>query len=328
MFPPSGATPAYNGKMGFNPGAQTDIFVGSESNTPPPAAIAKLPSYLGCYADTGNPRTLAVTPQIGESMTPEVCLQKCTQMGYKYAGLEDGYECWCGQTVPDPSSKLAESQCSKQCTGSVQTCGGLSRIELYSTGVTGPLPPPPPLPASWEALGCFYDPITPRTLSNKQSIPGNNVTVASCLAACNDFTYAGLEFGSECYCGNSLDATSQAPDTDCNIPCAGDSSSLCGSNARLNVFNHTTAGSPPQAITIIPSSTFTTSTTTTTKPTTSSASTSSSSKTSPTTTVKPATPTPTTVTMLYACQAVNWGQPCRNFRIPHSSSCVSLADTG
>jgi len=310
VFPPSGATPTYNGKMGFNPGAQTDIFVGDEGITPPPAVIPKAASYLGCFPDSGNFRALSVTPQIGESMTPEVCLQKCTAIGYKYAGLEDGHECWCGETAPAASSKVAESKCSKQCTGSVQTCGAPNFIEIYSTGVTTPLSPPPAPPASWSTAGCYYDPVTPRALPNKQQISGP-VTIANCLAACENFAYAGLEFGQECYCGMTIAGVQQAPDTDCNIPCAGNSPSpaMCGGGGRLNVYSHV-PGSSQTSTSAIPTtlktsttsrpasslsksviSLFSTSSVATTSSSTTSSKTISSSSSLP-------TPTPTTVSMV------------------------------
>ncbi|KAK0715595.1 WSC domain-containing protein [Lasiosphaeris hirsuta] len=327
--------------MGYNPGAQTDIFVGDEDKTPPPAVIKKADSYVGCYVDSGNPRIFSVVNQIGESMTPEVCLQACTKNGYKYAGIEDGHECWCGQTVP--STQVTDSQCSKMCTGSVQTCGGPSLMEIYSTGITAPLPLPPLPPASWSPVGCFFDPVNPRALPDRQEISGR-VSVANCLAACSGSAYAGVENGQECYCGTSLDGVQQAPNAECNMLCVGDSRVLCGGNARLNIYGHVPVSSSSSS-TFPASSTSSTSSSSSTKSTSTSTSTSTSSKSSSsslststkstststsstkssstTSTAHPAA-TPTTFTMLYICQLTNWAKPCANVQIHHASACVSF----
>ncbi|KAK3353235.1 WSC domain-containing protein [Lasiosphaeria hispida] len=326
--PQTGGIPVYNGKMGYNPGAQTDIFVGDEDKTPPPAVIKKANNYVGCYADSGNPRTFPVVNQIGESMTPEICLQACTKNGYKYAGIEDGRECWCGQTVP--STQVEDSHCSKMCTGSVQTCGGPSLMEIYSTGVTAPLPLPPLPPASWNPVGCFFDPVNPRALPDRQEISGR-VSVANCLAACSGSAYAGLENGQECYCGTSLDGVQQAPNTDCNMLCVGDSRVLCGGSARLNIYSHvpvsssSTSTSSISSTSSIKSSTAATSSTKSTSTSTSSSTKSSSSssssskptstlttstKSSSTTSTKPPAATPTTFTMVSVQQS-----PCPWFTL-------------
>ncbi|KAK3390723.1 WSC domain-containing protein [Podospora didyma] len=331
--PPSGATPAYSGKTGFNPGAQTDIFVGDEANTPPPAVYPKGNKYLGCYTDSGSPRVLAVMPQIGESLTPQICVQSCTKMAYKYAGLEDGHECWCGLTAPALSLKVAESQCSKQCTGSVQTCGAGGFIEVYSTGVTAPLPPVTPPPASWTAAGCYYDPVTPRALPVQKDV-ASPVTVASCVAACSGYAYAGVEYGHECYCGNTMAGVQQAPDTDCNIPCPGDSTVMCGSGGRINVYKYAPSSSSTSATSLaatsfsastILSTSVKSSTSTTLSASVKSSSTVKSS--TPSTVSVLPTPTPTTVSWLYICQYTNWAAPCSNVQVKHSASCVTFKNT-
>ena len=49
----------------------------------------------------------------------------------------------------------------------------------------------------------------------------------------------GVEYSSECYCGNKINsAQGAAPVTDgrCKMPCAGDSSELCGGSYGLNLY--------------------------------------------------------------------------------------------
>lgn len=79
-----------------------------------------------------------------------------------------------------------------------------------------------------------------------QILPGN-MTVPVCLAFCATaaaatnstaaaYSYAGLEYGRECWCGQYLSAlATEEPAADCDLPCDGDASMLCGGNLRLNV---------------------------------------------------------------------------------------------
>ena len=46
----------------------------------------------------------------------------------------------------------------------------------------------------------------------------------SCLAKCasGGYAYAGMEYGSECYCSNTLRTNAlQAPENECSMPCPG-----------------------------------------------------------------------------------------------------------
>ena len=133
------------------------------------------------------------------------------------------------------SNQADESKCSKQCSGSVQTCGASGLIEIYSTGVADDLPPASPPPKGWEAVGCFLDPVTPRPLPIQKTL-SQLLTVADCTSACEGYAFAGIEYGHECYCGASLDGVQKFPDTDCNMPCKGDPTVMCGSGGRMNVY--------------------------------------------------------------------------------------------
>jgi hypothetical protein len=62
-----------------------------------------------------------------------------------------------------------------------------------------------------------------------------------CVQYCDDrnFAYAGVEYGTECYCGNTVRASGKkAAEEDCNMPCAGNSYELCGGPDRMNVFHN------------------------------------------------------------------------------------------
>ena len=64
------------------------------------------------------------------------------------------------------------------------------------------------------------------------------MTVALCTSACKSggYTYAGVEYSGECYCGNSITAPG-APATDgCNMLCNGNQTEYCGGPNRLDLY--------------------------------------------------------------------------------------------
>jgi hypothetical protein len=71
------------------------------------------------------------------------------------------------------------------------------------------------------------------------------MTVESCATFCNPYQFFGLEYGRECYCGNTLNTNSGSTSaSDCNMPCKGDSTQTCGGGQRLSVYK-TVGWSPP-----------------------------------------------------------------------------------
>lgn len=86
-------------------------------------------------------------------------------------------------------------------------------------------------------IGCFSDDVGERTLKAAVFYDLWKMTVSHCQEACAErsYMYAGLEFGSECYCGNTL-PRNRAKEVECNNECKGEKSSLCGGVNRLAVF--------------------------------------------------------------------------------------------
>ncbi|KAJ3314127.1 hypothetical protein HDU76_002466, partial [Blyttiomyces sp. JEL0837] len=62
-----------------------------------------------------------------------------------------------------------------------------------------------------------------------------SMTIQKCVSSCQqlNYVYAGLEFGSECFCSMSLPTNSS---TACTNACLGDSSDVCGGKSALSVF--------------------------------------------------------------------------------------------
>lgn len=74
----------------------------------------------------------------GNSMTIDTCLEKCWM--YKYAGVENGRECWCGNNINwqgllptfGQGKNVSMTDCNIGCPGNnLAYCGGLARMNLY-----------------------------------------------------------------------------------------------------------------------------------------------------------------------------------------------------
>ena len=66
------------------------------------------------------------------------------------------------------------------------------------------------------------------------------MTVEKCLSACAQYQFAGLEYGGECWCGNTL-ATGTAKATaesQCGLTCSGNKTQICGDGNRLTLYTH------------------------------------------------------------------------------------------
>ena len=66
------------------------------------------------------------------------------------------------------------------------------------------------------------------------------MTVETCLNFCGDKTYAGLEYGRECWCAAALNAQAKKlDDKDCNIQCKGNTGEICGGTLMLTAYKRT-----------------------------------------------------------------------------------------
>jgi len=93
--------------------------------------------------------------------------------------------------------------------------------------------------------GCAPDLVdgSTRTLSEATSMysdsdVGQNMTIENCIAFCDGYRYAGVEYGTQCFCGDSLaeGVRGSADTAECQMQCAGDSSEYCGGSDALSVY--------------------------------------------------------------------------------------------
>lgn len=175
--------------------------------------------------------------------TIETCTTYCGSHGYSWAGLEYGRECWCDQRLLN-AIKAPDSDCSMKCVGnSSQTCGNGDRLSIYNNGVSDSGPVTNPGPPGWSYLACYTDSGS-RTLRSSVAVGGSGMTVAGCTTTCKSagYTFAGVEYGSECWCDRSIRSPGVVSATGCNMLCAGNATEYCGGSDRLTVYEIVDAG--------------------------------------------------------------------------------------
>ncbi|KAL0933748.1 copper radical oxidase (WSC domain-containing protein) [Colletotrichum truncatum] len=180
------------------------------------------------------------------TMTVEGCLDACEAQGYSLAGLEWSQECFCGNTMIGQNRPIADTNCNNPCKGNPsQLCGGSAAMNLYvRDNYAFTMGPAAVLQSAngWNTPVCMKDPDANfRLLPGKPNpeVDPKSMTVQKCVAACGaaGYSFAGLEYGRECYCSNTAPSTSAiAPNSDCDNPCLGDASSICGGRNRILVY--------------------------------------------------------------------------------------------
>ena len=97
-------------------------------------------TYQGCYSDLvpdRSIRTLNVGGPVNSGETAATCATACAAAGYKIAGIEDGWQCYCDNKLnTSQSKKLDDSKCNMACAGSSESCGGDSAIQVYAASGT------------------------------------------------------------------------------------------------------------------------------------------------------------------------------------------------
>src|SRR4029077_17508832 len=95
-------------------------------------------------------------------------------------------------------------------------------------------------------LGCYADTAT-RDLPY-MALSGSG-SIESCKSACAaaSYKYAGAQYGSQCFCGNSYGRYHAS--TSCNMPCTANASETCGGTWANSVYlsESTGTGAIPDA---------------------------------------------------------------------------------
>ncbi|KAK8134411.1 hypothetical protein PG984_006423 [Apiospora sp. TS-2023a] len=68
---------------------------------------------------------------------------------------------------------------------------------------------------------------------------GRQMTAEYCIDGCavGGYTYAGLEYGSECWCSNDEPTIDPINLQECDMSCTGDAAAICGGVSRILVYS-------------------------------------------------------------------------------------------
>ena len=84
--------------------------------------------------------------------------------------------------------------------------------------------------------GCFIDE-SERHLDGAET-RSEEMTPLMCNEFCKEegYKYHGVEFGTECYCGNSYGKYEQQPEESCQDECSGNNNKICGDHWKINIY--------------------------------------------------------------------------------------------
>ncbi|KAL2063582.1 hypothetical protein VTL71DRAFT_5387 [Oculimacula yallundae] len=256
-------------------GISSSVSLSSSSAVPVATGFPAGWTSQGCWVDGVNGRILTKQQPENQQNTLESCVQTCAGLGYTIAGTEYGVECYCDNFVYNGGAPAAvQTQCNIPCPGKPsEFCGAGGRISMYSKGTpvvyAAPGPQKAGLPAGWGYAGCIQDNVPSAEDPNEQlytfpykvwdDASGN--TPEKCITRCQEFGFnaAGLEYGSQCFCGDvaniqvaSAPTTNTNPtavqyytrsaipitypDSSCAALCTGNSSLICGDGNRLTYY--------------------------------------------------------------------------------------------
>ncbi|XP_001949441.1 xylosyltransferase oxt [Acyrthosiphon pisum] len=88
-------------------------------------------------------------------------------------------------------------------------------------------------------IGCFRDGKEIKLLPGYKTTLIQTNSQDNCVDLClqSGFAYAGVEYGTECFCGNETPEWGlKLPDTFCDMQCPGNQSQMCGGHYTINVF--------------------------------------------------------------------------------------------
>ncbi|KAG8791214.1 hypothetical protein FRC16_000499 [Serendipita sp. 398] len=90
-----------------------------------------------------------------------------------------------------------------------------------------------------DPVGCAKDNKQARLLTG-YSVQDLLMTIEKCGQICNTkgFSYIGLQWSIECWCGKTFDESKAATRGACNMPCGGNALEMCGGDLTLSVYRY------------------------------------------------------------------------------------------
>jgi len=176
-----------------------------------------------------------------------MCYKSCNKEGYKYFGLQNGKECFCGNKF----GKYGKAKnCNMKCSGNKKkNCGGTWANSVFEINKSStPVIPVKPEQARFSYKGCYKD--TSKRDLNKMVYSTNANNSSMCYKSCNKkgYKYFGLQYGKECFCGNKFGKYGKKAAKKCNKRCPGNMK--CGGKWQNSVFEINYSSAPVTLVNI------------------------------------------------------------------------------
>ncbi|CAG0922933.1 unnamed protein product, partial [Notodromas monacha] len=161
--------------------------------------------HLGCFKDRDRHNMLVDIVFFENTNSPHTCIAMCQKLGYQFAALEHGFECWCQQRVPNFDDRTDQRECDANCPGGPwKTCGGNETIDIYDTGIHFGTAAP-----RHAFIGCVQDKLIDQETWPARIYNGRGITDMDCISLCklDDYRLFGLDHSHmKCFCGSHLPA--------------------------------------------------------------------------------------------------------------------------
>merc|ERR1711951_121763 len=124
------------------------------------------------------------------------CETHCAVGDYRYFGLQDHSQCFCGNEMNSFTEK-PESECNYECPGNTyEKCGSAWRNSLYQRKTN-----------ATSYVGCYLD-TADRQLNGTYAnwLPHNNPQKCEDYCAIDNYKYFALQNAHQCFCGYVLNS--------------------------------------------------------------------------------------------------------------------------
>jgi hypothetical protein len=203
-------------------------------------SVKRLDGWQGCYTQKTGSSALNKATWSRDDVTPISCINGCSELGYKLAGLQ-GNTCSCGDTSA-AGAKLADSSCNTACTGDkAQICGGNEAIDIYTMAAanttSGAVAAGKSLP---NYVGCFVDSSTSAAMKSPYTVTDKALKGDTCARSCAQYGYkfAGMTNGDTCKCSNTTPSSERVVASRfCTTACKGNATETCGGAGYMDAFD-------------------------------------------------------------------------------------------
>jgi WSC domain/CFEM domain len=204
-----------------------------------PTSISDLPA---CGQTCFN-NMLAQATTLGCPGADPACL--CQKADFQN-GIHDCSIGACGATVGAAVLAFEAQWCTAASSSSTTTATSPTTTSMIATSTSTSVPAAPTkVGGTFDYVGCFSS-LDSFSSFHLQAIYPGGMTIDACAFQCTTVPdkYAGV-WGSECYCSDTFNVTGvvMVPDADCNTPCPGDASEVCGGTIVGNTSGKRQAGS-------------------------------------------------------------------------------------